>query len=354
MRDLFGGMPEPKGLPPGTLVHVGERRLERVTMQVLDYDEAGVSEKEAQSVEDCLLPVGGAKVSWINVNGLHDLQIVERLGSHFSLHPLVQEDIVHTGQRPKVEDYESCLYCVAKMLSYNDQQGEVEAEQVSLILGSSFLISFQERDGDVFDPVRERIRNSKGRIRKAGADYLLYSLLDGIVDGYFAVLEKLGEKVEDLQEEVVADPTPSTQREIHALRRELILFRKSVWPLREAISALQRRESPLICDATAVYFRDLYDHTIQVMDTVETLRDMSSGILDTYLASISNRMNEVMKVLTIMATLFMPLTMIAGIYGMNFDHMPELHWRWGYPAVLLIMIGTAVLMVMYFRRRKWI
>ena len=326
------------GLPPGTLVHVGEKRLE----------------KDVSKVEECFLFRDKATVTWINVNGLHEVNIVEELGTHFGLHPLVMEDILHTAQRPKVEDYEQYVYVVVRMLTYDDQAEEISAEQVSLILGSRFVLSFQEREGDVFEPVRQRIRGAKGRVRKMGADYLLYSLLDGIVDGYFAVLEKVGEKAEDLQDAVTAEPSLSVQRDIHELRRQLVFLRKSVWPLREAVGTLQRGQSSLMSDATEVYLRDLQDHTVQVMETVETLRDMCSGMLETYLASISNRMNEIMKVLTIMASLFIPLTFIVGVYGMNFEYMPELHWRWAYPVVWMVMMAVALAMLAYFRKRKWL
>ena len=264
------------------------------------------------------------------------------------------EDVVNTAQRPKAEDYDQYLYVVVRMLTYDEQAGEVVSEQVSLVLGPGFVISFQEREGDVFDPLRERIRSSKGRVRRMGPDFLVYALLDSVIDGYFSVLETLGERVDDLQDEVTDDPTPRTQNRIHRLKREMIALRRSVWPLREAAAFLERGESGLITQPTTVYLRDAYDHTIQVIDTIETLRDMISGMLDTYLASISNRMNEVMKVLTIMASVFIPLTFVAGIYGMNFDHMPELHWRWGYAAVWLVMIALVVSMLIYFRKKQWV
>jgi len=230
----------------------------------------------------------------------------------------------------------------------------VQAEQVSLVLGSNFVISFQERVGDVFDEVRDRIRNAKGRIRKMGPDYLAYALLDAVVDNYFTVLEKFGEKIEAAEEELVANPTEKTLKQIHLVKRELLSVRKSVWPLRELISALQRGESGLIQETTGIYLRDMYDHTIQVIDTVESFRDMVSGMLDIYLSSISNKMNAVMKVLTIIATIFIPLTFIAGVYGMNFKYMPELQWRWGYGLILVVMGIVAVIMLFYFRKKKWL
>jgi len=240
------------------------------------------------------------------------------------------------------------------MLSYDDENQAVQAEQVSLVLGPNFVISLQERVGDVFEQIRDRIRNAKGRIRKMGSDYLCYALIDAIVDNYFAILEGFGERIESMEEELVAEPTEKTLQQIHTLKREMIFLRKSVWPLRELISALQRSESPLIQESTDIYLRDVYDHTIQIIDTVESFRDMISGMLDIYLSSLSNKMNAVMKVLTIIATLFIPLTFVAGIYGMNFKYMPELEWHWAYPAVWLVMVVVAAVMLIYFRKKKWL
>jgi magnesium transporter len=270
------------------------------------------------------------------------------------LHPLILEDVVSTRQRPKFEDYEKNLFMVLKMLSYDDRSQSVQSEQVSMVLGSGFVISFQERMGDVFDCVRDRIRNAKGRIRKQGADYLAYSLVDAVVDSYFGILEKVGDKIEVLEDELVSDPEERTLQAIYRLKREMISLRRSVWPLRELINGIQRSESTMISESTGLYLRDVYDHTIQIIDTIESFRDIVSGMLDTYLSSISNRMNAVMKVLTIIATLFIPLTFVAGIYGMNFDHMPELKWRYGYAAVWGVMLVVAILMLVYFRRKKWL
>jgi magnesium transporter len=288
------------------------------------------------------------------LDGIHQVEILEQLGECMGVHPLVLEDILNTDQRPKLEDFDDYLFIVLKMSHYDDQNGEMEVEQISLILGPNYVVSFQERPGDVFDPIRERITNGRGRIRKLGADYLAYALIDAIVDHYFVVLEQIGEKIEFLEEELITDPTPETLQTIHNLKREMIFLRKSVWPLREVVGGLERRESPLIGESIAVYLRDVYDHTIQVIDTLETFRDMISGMLDIYLSSVSNRMNEVMKVLTIIATIFIPLTLIAGIYGMNFKHMPELEQPWGYPVVWGVMLATAIVMLIYFRRKKWL
>jgi len=254
-----------------------------------------------------------------------------------------------------MEVYGGYVYIVLKMLYGNDSNRSVEAEQVSLILGSNFAISFQEgMEGDVFNPVRERIRSGKGLIRKMGSDYLAYSLIDTIVDNYFLMLENLGERIELLEEELVAHPTTATLQEIQRIKYQMVFVRRAVWPLREVIGGLGRKESPLIKETTEIYLRDVYDHTVQVMDTVETYREMLSGMLDIYLSSVSNRLNSVMKVLTIIATIFMPLTFIAGIYGMNFKHMPELEWRWGYAALWLIVVIIGISMLIYFKRKKWL
>ena len=345
---------KPAGLPPGTLIYVGERKVETVRITYIDYDEHNFAEKQVSNIEECFAFKTTPTVTWINIDGLHDVKIIEKLGQQFELHPLVLEDILHTGQRPKLEDFEKYIFIVLTMLSYNGDNQTVEAEQVSIVLSSNFVISFQERIGDVFDQIRDRIRNAKGRIRKMGPDYLAYSLIDAIVDSYFTILEKMGEKIELLEEQLVVEPTEQTLHQIHSLKRQMIVLRKSVWPLREVISGLQRTESALIKDSTSIYLRDVYDHTIQIIDTIESFRDMVSGMVDLYLSSISNKMNAVMKVLTIIATIFIPLTFIAGIYGMNFEDMPELRWRLGYPAVLLVMVLVAVVMLFHFRKKKWL
>ncbi len=354
MPQLVKKRSKKSGLPPGTLVHVGEKKIEKVRISIIDYDETRFEEKDAKTVEECFPFKETPTVTWINIDGLHEVEIIEKIGKHFDIHPLILEDILNTRQRPKMEDFESYIFIVLRMIYYDEEKTEITSEQVSIILGSNFVISFQEREGDVFNFVRERLRNSKGRIRKMGADYLAYALVDAIIDNYFIILEKIGEDIEDMEEELVTNPVPETLQTIHDLKREMIVLRKSVWPLREVISALERGESPLIQESTGIYFRDVYDHTIQVIDSIETFRDMVSGMLDIYLSSVSNKMNEVMKVLTIIATIFIPLTFIAGIYGMNFQFMPELGWRWGYPAVWLVMSAVLITMLVYFRRKRWL
>lgn len=351
---LFKKSSKKAGLPPGTLVHVGEKRTEKSRISLIDYDEDHVEEKTDVTLEACLPFKALPTVTWVNVTGVHDMDIISGFGDAFHIHPLVLEDIVHTEQRPKVEDMGDYLYIVVKMLVTGNSEHDFDAEQVSLILGSNYVLSFQEREGDVFDSIRDRIKKGKGRIRKSGSDYLAYTLIDAIVDNYFVILERVGEKIEEIQEDVLAQPDPTTLKQIQDTKHEMIFLRKSVWPLREAISSMERGESPLIQESVKPYLRDVYDHTIQVIDTVETFRDTISGTLDIYLSSLSNKMNEVMKVLTIIATIFIPLTFIAGIYGMNFKYMPELEWEWGYLGVWIVIIVLGGLMLLGFKRKKWL
>lgn len=343
------------GLPPGTLVHIGEKWAEEVKITVMSYNETCFEEKEIKTIEKHFLFKKDENiVTWINVEGIHQVEMIEKLGNYFGLHPLTLEDILNTDQRPKIDDYAEYIYIVLKMIYFNGKYREIITEQISVIFGSNFIISFQEgKEGDVFDPIRERIRNGKGHIRKMGVDYLGYTLLDAVVDNYFLILEKLGENIESLEEELVINPTTETLGEIYRLKREMIFLRRAVWPLRELIANLARGEYLLIKESTRMYFRDVHDHTIYVIDTIETFRDMLSGILDIYLSSINNKLNAVMKILTIITTIFMPLSFIAAIYGMNFKYMPELEWRWGYFMVWAIMGVIGGSMVFYFRKKRW-
>jgi magnesium transporter len=348
-----------KGLPPGTPVYIGEERTEKVKVTVVDYDSDRFEMRPAETIEECYQYKNTPGITWINVEGIHDISIVEKLGSSFGLHPLIVEDIVNTGQRPKVDIADDYIFIVMKVITWDQKDKVIHAEQVSLVLGGNFVITFQERDGDIFSAVINRIKSNKGRIRKSGADYLVYSLMDSIVDNYFKVLENIGEDIEDMEEELVDNPTPDTVHKIHFIKREMIFLRKSVWPLREIMSSLEREETPLIKDTTIIYLKDIYDHTIQVIDIVETYGDIISGMLDVYLSSISNRMNAVMKVLTIIATIFIPLTFIVGLYGMNFNtaksplNMPELNWYYGYPFVLGLMAVIGIIMLLIFKKKKW-
>jgi magnesium transporter len=342
------------GLPPGTLVYTGDKVHEPAQITVTEYNEADYEARKIARLDQCLLLKDKPWITWINVSGISQVANLEKLGECFALHPLVLEDILNVDQRPKIEDYEDYLYIVLKTINPDDQADEIKVNQISIILGQNYVISFQEGNSDIFASIRERLVAAKGRIRKAGADYLAYTLIDLIVDHYFVVLENFAENIEYLEDQVVGQPTPQTLHDVHRFKNDMIILRKSLWPLREVIARLERRESPLIEDATGLYFKDVYDHTIIAIDTVETYRDILSGMLDIYLSSVSNRLNEVMKVLTIIATIFMPLTFIVGLYGMNFKFMPELEWRYGYFSVLALMIVVAISMLIFFRNKRWI
>jgi len=340
------------GLPPGTLVHIGEKKPAKVTIAAFNYAGTRCDELLDQP-PNALTPPTDGSVTWVDIGGVHNVEILESLGKQFHLHSLLLEDIANTDQRPKLDDYETCLFLVLKMLSVTDQQ-EIVVEQVSLVLGPNFVLSFQENGADVFTPVRDRLRGGKGRLRQSGADYLFYALIDAIVDQYFEVLEALSEKIEALQDLVVSDPRPETLHKIHSLKRQLLFLRRAVWPLREAANSLSRSECLFLQESTKVFFRDVYDHVIQIVDTIETLREMVSTSPDIYLSSTPPRLNAVMKVLTIITTIFMPLTFIVGIYGMNFERMPELKWEWGYPLVLGLMVAIVIAMLGFFKGKKWI
>ncbi len=360
MERLAGRRSRKAGLPPGTLVFTGVQRLGEPKISVFDYQRGWCEERLVKKVSELLTPKKKSTIRWINIDGLQNTHLLEEIGKAYGIHSLVLEDILQTGQRPKLEDYEEYLFIVLKMLRYEPMRRIVTTEQVSLIVGPDYVISFQEGlEGDVFEPIRQRLRTRKGIVRNQGADYLAYSLVDAIVDQYFVILEEIGERIEDVEVELLANPTKATLNEIYHLKRELLLLRKSIWPLREVVGQLQRGESHLIRRNTRIYLRDLYDHAIAVLDTLENEREIIAGMLDIYLSSVSNRLNEVMKVLTIIATIFIPLTFIVGIYGMNFDpsaspwNMPELRWYWGYPAIMGTMAVLGLLMLYVFKRKKW-
>jgi magnesium transporter len=341
------------GMSPGTLHLEGEPRTGPVKVTVIDYDASRYEEKQVETVEECFPYRDTETVTWINIDGLTNVEVIEKIGQCFSLHPLILEDLLNTEQRPKMEDLETYLYLTIKMLTIGKQTQEVNVEHVSIILGPNYLISFQESAGDVFDPVRQRIRR-EGRIRKFGPDYLAYALIDDIVDNYFLVMEKLEERVEALEQELVEEASRQSLTKINKLKKDMIFLRKAVWPLREMINSMERSDSPLVREETHIYLRDVYDHNIQVIDTLETFRDMVSGMIDIYLSSLSYKMNEIMKVLTLIATIFIPLTFVTGIYGMNFEYMPELRYPYGYFIVWAVMIGVVLVMLAYFRKRQWI
>lgn len=341
------------GLPPGTVVYSGDEQTAKVKITLMQFNEKELYEKEFYDADECLAETVSEKVTWINVDGIHNTEIIQKIGEKFTIHSLTLEDVANNEQRPKFEEYETYLASIMKMISYT---GEIHSEQLSVILlGNNTVLSFQEVDGgDAFDIIRTRIRTGKGRVRKMGADYLAYCLMDAVVDLYFVVLEKIGDRIEALEEELIREPSKETMKFLHGMKREMIFLRKAVWPMRELINNFDRSESKLIKKATRLFLRDLYDHTIRVIDTVETFRDLLSGMMDIYLSSVSNRMNEVMKVLTIITTIFIPLTFIAGIYGMNFTNMPELNWHYSYYVLWAVMIAVAVGMIFYFRKRKWL
>ncbi|HWR97008.1 MAG TPA: magnesium/cobalt transporter CorA [Candidatus Methanoperedens sp.] len=340
------------GLPPGTPVAATEPPHPVVGVTQVLYDAVGYAEREIATIEEAFPEAGEQRTLWINVDGVHDIALLEHVGRRFGLHPLLLEDVAHTEQRPKLESYGEHLFLDLNVFHLHAAGGEVHTEQISLVLGANWLLSFTEGPQPWAQSLRERLRADKGRARQGGADYLAYSILDAVVDGYYVVLERIGDRVEELEEELMAAPTPKTLHAVYALKREVINLRKSVWPLRELIGGLQR-ERDLVREGTQVYLRDLYDHAVQVLDTVETYRDILAGMLDIYLSSVSNRMNEVMKVLTVIATIFIPLTFIAGVYGMNFEHMPELRWRYGYALIWGVMLAVGAAMLLYFRRKRW-
>ena len=357
MEKLAMGLSRKTGMIPGTLVHVGDLDQHPVRITLIDYDAEHVLEREITSFDDCDRYKATKSVTWVNVEGVHDVSVIERMGECLSLHPLLLEDVMNTEQRPKIEEYDDYLYVVVRMLyerpAEDEDTLEIDSEQVSFIVGSNILVTFLEDPGDVFDPVRKRIRENRGRVRKNGTDYLAYALIDVIVDNYFTVLERFGDLTEDLEQDVMGSPTRETLLQIQQMKRAMIQVRRSVWPLRDVINTMLRGGSPLIKKTTAVYLRDVYDHVVRVADMVETQREMLGGLMEIYLSNVSNRMNEVMKVLTVIATVFIPLTFIAGVYGMNFDNMPELHWARGYWYVWVIMLSVALVMLLYFRRKRW-
>lgn len=340
------------GAPPGTLFYSGEKRTEQVKITLIEYNEKEFIEKDFNELDECMAILKPELVKWINVDGIHKVEVIEKLGKLFNIHPLTLEDIVNVDQRPKFEDYETYVVSIMKMLYYDN---ELHSEQLTIVLMDNMVISFQEvHGGDAFDIIRNRLRQGKGRIRKCGADYLAYSLHDAVVDYYFNILEKIGDRIELLEEELMQNPSQATLTQIHHMKREMIFLRKAVWPLRELVNNLERSESDLINESTGIYLRDVHDHVIRVIDTVETFRDLLSGMMDIYLSSVSNKMNEVMKVLTIISTIFIPVTFIAGVYGMNFKYMPELESPIGYWTVWAIMLGIMSSLVMYFKRKKWL
>jgi magnesium transporter len=339
------------GSPPGTLFYNGEVRNEPVKITLIEFNETEFFEDEYYNLEDCISHVKPNMVKWINVAGIHNTDIVEGIGKIYDIHPLSLEDIVHIDQRPKFEDYEHYVIAMMKMITYSKQ---VDSEQLAIILLDNTVISFQEpQGGDAFDIIRNRLRTAKGRVRKLGADYLAYALMDAVVDCYFTCIEKIGDKVEEIEEDIINNSDKKSLLELYHLKREMIYLRKQVWPLRDMINNMVRSETHLMNPSTDIYLRDLSDHVTRIIDTVETYRDLLSGIMDIYLSTNANKMNEVMKVLTIMSSIFIPVTFIAGVYGMNFQNMPELKTKDGYYFIWGVMISIITGLLIYFKRRKW-
>jgi len=352
---LFTGTTKKTGMPPGTPVYVGDQAGQPIQITLIDYNEQSLNEQKLTRIEDSFGLQKTPTVTWINIDGVHDVEMIEKVGRQFNLHPLTLEDIAHPGQRPKFEEYDQYLFIVVRMLQYSAEAATVNSEQVSFIVGDNFLVTFQETVGDVFEQIRQRIRNDKGRVRKMGCDFLAYALIDAIVDHYFSILELMGEKIETFEEQILSSPGESTLSAIHDMKRELLMLRKSVWPLRELLGAMQRTDSTMIKQGTRIYLRDVYDHTVQILDIIESFRDAVSGILDIYLSSLNNKMNATMKVLTIITTIFIPLSFITGVYGMNVKHFPELEWRWFYPIGFWgIIVVLVFVMLLVFRKNKWL
>ena len=357
-ENLFDYYYDEQGSIPGTLRLPKDASPTEIIL--IDYNEAERTRLQLEKPEDCIPYLDTESVSWMDVLGLGSEDILRRLGKVFKLHPLVLEDIVNVPQRPKVEDYENQLLIISHMVLLKENTTGFWNEQVSFVLGKHYLLTVQEEPTrDCFQAVRDRIRSGKGIIRKQGADYLTYTLIDSIIDGFFPVLEAYGERIEELEDEVVTNPTRRTIEKIYQIRRELLALRRAIWPQRDAINALIRDGSDLISPEVRVYLRDCYDHAVQVMDMVETYRELTSGLMDVYLSSVGNKMNEIMKLLTVISSIFIPLTFVAGIYGMNFNtekspvNMPELNWYWGYPLCLALMFSIAGGLVYFFWRRGW-
>ncbi|HPS53037.1 MAG TPA: magnesium/cobalt transporter CorA [Phycisphaerae bacterium] len=338
--------------PPGSVTTLPDDRQKKVIIDVMDYTPKRIDEYTFDNVRDCFQFRDTSSISWINITGLTDAAQITELSDYFGINMLTMEDVLNTDHRPKFDEFDNYVFMIIKMLSLS-RDGAMLSEQVNIIMGKNYVITFQERPGDVFDPLRERLRSQKGKVRAMGMDYLMYSLADLIMDNYFVVLERLGEHIEQIDISLMATPSHEMLQKIYEFKMQLFYMRKMCWPLREVSGKILHSDSPLFTDATDIYFRDLYDHSIQVVDTSETLRDIILGITDLYMSSLSNRTNDVMRILTIIATLFIPLTFIVGVYGMNFEYMPELKWKYGYPGIWAVMILNTIILLTYFKRKKW-
>ncbi len=342
------------GLLPGSLVHIGKKKAENIKLTLFSFNEEMYEENEIIDTVKMLPSLDDGKVKWLNMDGIHKIDVIESIGKYFGLHNLLLEDVLNTQHRPKIEYYEDHMLFTLKMLGINKSGNKIISEQISFVLGENYLISFQEQQGDIFEQIRDRIRNKKGKIRQKKADYLFYALIDAVVDNYYIIIEHFSEKVERIEQQVIDNPNEKTLKEIQLLKKQLIQLRKSISPLREAVSSIIKDETDFIEKENIKYLKDVYDHIIHLMDSIESQRDTVSGLKDLYISELSNRMNNTMKVLTIIATIFIPLTFIAGIYGMNFDNMPELHYKYGYPIAWGVMILITMGMVIYFKKKKWL
>ena len=354
MSDSLTNISDKAGMPPGTLVHVGDIHEAESSISVIDYSKENIEERFIASIDEILPYLDRNTVTWLNIEGLKDTAPIESVGRILNIHPLVLEDILNTHQRPKFEEYDNYLYIVLKILSVENQAFSIGYEQISILVLNNFVVTFREKKDDIFTPLKQRLKNSKGRIRNMGSDYLTYAILDTIVDQMFFMLDSIDEIIETTEEDLLVNPTTGSLSVIQQIKRELIYIRKSISPLREVLAAIPRSDSPLIQEQTHIYYRDVYDHVLRITETIESHRDLLSGLLDIYMSSVSNKMNEVMKVLTVFASIFIPLTFIAGIYGMNFEYMPELKWKWAYPTLWVSFISIPVVLLIYFKRKKWL
>lgn len=353
MQKLVGKRSRKTGAAPGTLVYVGEERLDPVRIVLTEFDAHSLDQNYDSNAEDSIESLKNERMSWVHVTGVHDTRLIEQLGTAVQLHPLVMEDMLNTDQRPKMDAGDETIFVVLRLLSFDSEKQEIVNEQVSLVLGHNWVFSLTEKSDSVFEPIRRRLEN-KRRVRFMGIDYLFYALIDAIVDNYFDVLEHIGDRIEGLESDVMENSSQDQLLRLHRYKRSMLVIRRAVWPLREVLSSFTRDSSSLITAEVRVFMRDVYDHTVHIMDTVESTRDLLMGLLDLYMSGVSNRMNEVMKVLTTIATIFMPLTFIAGVYGMNFENMPELGWPWAYPVILLLMLAIGIGLSVVFKIRKWL
>ena len=354
MPESLSSASEKSGLPPGSLVHVGEVHTHEHKISVINYNKSTLKKHTIKSIEELLPYKTTDTITWVIVDGLKDVSIIDAIGQHFGIHVLVLEDILNTHQRPKFEEFDGYLYIVIKAISLGNDDFNVEYEQISLLILNNFVFTFMEKPDALFDPILNRLDNDKSQIRNLGPDYLAYIIMDTVVDEYFALQDAFDELIESVEDKLLSDPSSETLSIIQKIKRELIFLRRTVSPLRELLAAIQRSESPLLNEKTRRYFGDIYDHAIRIIEAIESYRDLIAGMLDIYLSSVSNKMNETMKILTVFASIFIPLTFIAGVYGMNFEYMPELKWRWGYPALWFIFIGVSVFLLRFFKKKKWL